>query len=95
MEEDLQIRPYLLQMLLAGKFHHTNQYAEHPTWNTRDIGYVLIHRFTGNAVAFHLEIAQKSCLLLWNTYQIGKWIDIFDEDSTQVSHQTSLYIIIR
>ena len=32
-------------------------------WKTgfsRDIGYVLIHRFAGNKVAFHFEIAQES-----------------------------------
>ena len=60
MEEYLQIRPYLFQMLLAGKFHDTHQHAEHPARNTRDIGYVLIHRFAGNKVAFHFEIAQES-----------------------------------
>ena len=95
MEEHLQVWPHFLQMLLAGKLHHTHQHTEHPARNTRDIGHVLVQGFMGNAVALHLEIAEQSCLLLWHAHHVGKRIDILDEDGAQVAHQTARHIIVR
>ena len=95
MEEHLQVRPYLLQMLLAGEFHHTYQYAEHPARHTRDIGYVLVQRFMGDAVALHLKVAQQCGFLLRYAHHVGKRIDVLDEDGTQVTHQTARNIIVR
>ena len=95
MEEHLQVWPHFLQMLLAGKLHHTHQYAEHPARNTRDIGHVLVQGFMGNAVALHLEVAEQSRLLLWHTHHVGKRIDVLDEDGAQVAHQTARHIIVR
>ena len=95
MEENFQVRPYFLKMLLAREFHDTYQYAEHPTRNTRNISHVLIHRLTGNAITLHLKVTQKSGLLLRYTHHIGKRIDILDENGTQVADQTARYIVVR
>ncbi len=83
MEEHLQARPYLLQMLLAGEFHHAYQYAEHPARHTRDIGYV-VQRFMGDAVALHLNAEQCGFLLGTRTMLASGLI--LHEDGTQVTH---------
>ena len=95
MEENLQVWPYFFQMLFAGKFHDTYQYAEHPAWNTRDISNILIQGFLRNTVALHLKVAQESSFFLRHTYQISKRIDVFDKNSAQIAHQTARNIIVR
>jgi len=93
-EEYLQVWPYLFQMFLARYFHHTHQHAEHPTRHARYVGHVLVQGLMCDAVALHLEIAQQGGFLLRHTYHVDQWIDILDEDGTQVAYQTIRQIVV-
>ena len=94
MKEHLDIGPDLFEMCLARDLHHSGEHGEHPRGNARDVRHILVHRLTGYLVALDLEIGNQGCLLLGNTHQICQRVDILNQDSTKVTHQRTLQIII-
>ena len=94
-EEHFQVGPYLVERLLAADLQDTGQHTEHPRRYTAQVGHVLLPGLVGNALALQLKVVQQRCLLLRHAYQVGQRVDILDEDSAQVAHQTALHIVVR
>ena len=86
-EEDLDIRPHLLEVRLTCDFHHAGEHREHPRGYARDVGHVLIHRLSGNALALDLEVRDEGRLFLRYPHEVHQRIDVLDEDGTEVAHQ--------
>ena len=70
-EEYLEVRPYVLDVLLSRNFENAHEHGEHPRRYAGDVCDVLVHRLAGNPVAFHLEVADEGCSLLRHPDEFG------------------------
>ena len=95
MKEHLDVGPHLFQMRLTRHLHHAVQHGEHPRGYTTDIGDVFVHRLTGYTFALYFEVAQQSRFLLGYAHQIDQWIDVFYQNSAEITNQRACHIIIR
>ncbi len=95
MEEHLQVRPHLIDGLLARHLEHTEQHGEHPRWHTRDIGHLLSYHLMGYHVALLLKVTLQCDALLGHSEQVDQRIDILYEDGRQVSHERVRQGVVR
>ena len=95
MEEDLQIRPYLIQMFGSRFFQYAVQYGQHPGRNSRDVGHILTNRGTGNTFYLLFKLTQQGNLFLRHPNQVHQRTDILNQDGRQIAHQTVLHVIVR
>ena len=93
-EEDLQVGPYVFEVLLAAKLHHAVQDGEHPRGHAAQVRHVLPNGFASDAVALDFEVAEQGCGFLRHTYHVDQRIDVLDEDGTEVAHQTARQVIV-
>ena len=82
-------------MSLAREFHHPCKHRQHPRRHTADICHILVKRLPCDAVALQLKIRNQCSLFLGHTHKIGKRVDVFDKNGTEVTHDTVCHIIIR
>ena len=94
-EENLQIRPYLIQMFGTRFLQHTVQHGQHPGRNSRNVGHILMNRGTGNAFHLLFKLTQQGNLFLRHPNQVHQRTDILNQDGRQVTHQTVLHVIVR
>ena len=95
MEEDLQPRPHLLQILLSRQLHDPCQYGEHPRGHAADVGDVLMQCLLCDAFALHLKVRYERRLLFRHPHQIGQRVDILNQYGTEVAHQRVGQVIVR
>ena len=93
-EEHLDVGPHLLQVLLARHLHHTGEYGEHPGGDAREVGDVLVHRLTGNALTLQFEVGEQGRLLLRHPHEVDQRVDVLDEDGREVAHERIAYIVV-
>ena len=94
-EEYLEVRPYVLDVLLSRNFENAHEHGEHPRRYAGDVCNVLVHRLAGNPVAFDLEVADERCGLLRYPDEFGQRRDILDEDGTEVADERVGEVVVR
>ena len=81
-------------MLFAAEFHNAVEHRQHPRRHAAEVGDVLVHGLTCNAVALHLEIAQQCCFFRRHTHKIGQRVDVLDENGAEIADQRARYIVV-
>ena len=94
MKEHLQVRPHLVEGVLARELEHAGNDGHHPRRHAAEVGNAALHGTAGNEVAFLLEVGEQGHALRGHAHQVDQRIDVLDEDGAEVAHKRVRQVVV-